>query len=1763
MRDITQREEDLIKSGEYDVAIRVEVEDEDGDFRDLTDLDGKDWVENVRIESNIDTDAISFTVEATRDRFKKSLALLMTNSKFNTDDNGDYSPLIEVSREIKIYYAIYNEETDPLDEDYFKEYIRGEINDIKWDQSPIPINCKDKVMNTLDYTFIEEEMKIGLDEDGEPIEDGVPIEEAMQTIMDEWDTGYELYVPEDPESNTEPYEIDKQSVRKAIEELYMGIGWQVRPRYVDGDLRPALLPIERDKEDIDWTFENYGVIQNYEKDNRSVRNRIKVVYEDPDGDKHHVVVEDEDSQKEHDVRFMEIQEGTFSQIYDEDKAIDLGNYALADLSDPYIQKRVDVGFFPYVHIGDHYEFVADYIHTDVDQDFIVEGFTIEVSSEKWITTLDLRGQAAVKYEGWLDREARDGVGDSNREREPEHVKNLTLISGYSTSQSDTHQAYLKAEWDRVRYSKMVKYHVFLREEIPEDEINDYEDDEYVEEGGTYWTIWDRVAVTESEKHREDNIDLGTYQVRVVAEHENGSQGEFSEAPSVEETVEGKTYVPDPIDFIDYYYANNRVYLKWETHPDGDVNKYELRTDDNYGVGDDNQLFRGDGTEYTINNPREMSYDFYLYAIDNTGTYSDVTELSLYNRGIREIDLNDDHINISEDNIEVLLPTAYGRYDTETGDTLDEDTENIVSVLGYVIRANNLEGGYDDKERTVSASTGEVNEGYTVEIPIPKTSSWGVKVGAFNSAVHPDHNDSEFEDTFSQEKTYDRPDTPTGLDLSTSIDKDIMPEVDTDSIKIMKDPENNVRIKWDNVDHEDFVEYEIEIDTEDTFDSSDYTVFYQDSNSLVLNNVFGGDTGADQDIYVKINVIGRSHLVSTFSFDAISEAEEYEIIYNKEDSENKEQIITENNSIDLDLDFEEDYKFKVRSIDENDWYSPYTDTQTHYTEDYEQAKSESDTVTVSIPDLLDVSATRDALQNFDTLLNSDFYDEEEDEWYFPPEDDEDFVYTGENIAAGTIQTQAISVGSKLRPFSLEGITFDPNFNGRGSIEWTSGYLIRITEGDEQTDTWSVPSGDFLDLDEDELYYIYIRCPKDDTEGSMEYSTSQPTFDDGDYYNFNIGTLDTDSDLDADYLATSYGFTFIDGSELTTGTINASNVNVIGGGGGVQLTGYGLTGGYAEDGEITEQTFELASDGNFFVGNPNSTRIEWDNENEQLRAVGKFIQTEDSRTTTYNIWRGDYDSAETYHKNNVVNTDSDGHAYQCKRNYTQTIHPTDDEDGKYWEIFDREIEDNNSWTTVEFTFTRAFSDPDISDSDKSTLDPNDWDNSYDWQDTPPEPEYVDRVNDMEDSADSIDSAPDPDSDDQRGVFGYYFSPDTKVKLNKFIAEPLTTSGGSIEGAYVALYRDESSDRRTLLRYRELFEDQYEYPLDEPLVLDENEDYWLVIGYAYTDGDGDIGFAKNLDESDFYDEDWMEFFYPFNSDDFHTYRWDAQTPWDLETASSPSEHTTTDSDDNTYHPYVGLDLVDIYKPLWYSNSVQEDDGGATLKEDWSDAKSNLTSEKLPYFGDLINLQADDTGMRYNGTWAEGIYYNGHRNDESDYLDEETSGYIRDIVEFNGKIYTCKQKTLDSDDWVASNWEEFGTQVESLFAKRTFTGELLATNRVSTGKAGLHKEKFYTENTDLFTGNDETIEIEANSTITKEYEFDTPKDTHRITVPFLGSDNDELRFRGVGEENSVTVSNTVNDDTVEAWIESWGPNSLTLKIQNTNSTDNSIYYDDLEVIV
>lgn len=200
--------------------------------------------------------------------------------------------------------------------------------------------------------------------------------------------------------------------------------------------------------------------------------------------------------------------------------------------------------------------------------------------------------------------------------------------------------------------------------------------------------------------------------------------------------------------------------------------------------------------------------------------------------------------------------------------------------------------------------------------------------------------------------------------------------------------------------------------------------------------------------------------------------------------------------------------------------------------------------------------------------------------FDPEGD----YYSEKIKPLSIETQMLSVGAKSTQFTLQNITFQPNYNKNpNTLYVSSGRLVHYAI-EETIKTWVLTGATFTNLTASTAYFIYAKCPTTETPGQIVLSTQAKKVDaEAGYYNFLIGVLnsvvtDAGGKNPGRLVSLTYGSSTINGRFLRTGRIESS-----GGGkcyfdldndeiGGV-IRFVGIDGNYYNITDVQEQTDEL--------------------------------------------------------------------------------------------------------------------------------------------------------------------------------------------------------------------------------------------------------------------------------------------------------------------------------------------------------------------------------------------------------------------------------------------------------------------------------------------------------------------------------------------------------------------------------------------------------------
>lgn len=160
--------------------------------------------------------------------------------------------------------------------------------------------------------------------------------------------------------------------------------------------------------------------------------------------------------------------------------------------------------------------------------------------------------------------------------------------------------------------------------------------------------------------------------------------------------------------------------------------------------------------------------------------------------------------------------------------------------------------------------------------------------------------------------------------------------------------------------------------------------------------------------------------------------------------------------------------------------------------------------------------------------------------FDPEGD----YYTDKIKPESVDTVMLSVGAKSMQFGLVGTVFQPNYGGnKNRIVYEGGVLTHyaIVDANKAPRYWTLTDGDQTLLSDGQAYYIYAKCEKAGSGGSILFSTSQITVESNpSYYHFWIGVINSvDASFNTRSIALTYGFTTINGRYVKTGRVESAD------------------------------------------------------------------------------------------------------------------------------------------------------------------------------------------------------------------------------------------------------------------------------------------------------------------------------------------------------------------------------------------------------------------------------------------------------------------------------------------------------------------------------------------------------------------------------------------------------------------------------------------------
>lgn len=158
-------------------------------------------------------------------------------------------------------------------------------------------------------------------------------------------------------------------------------------------------------------------------------------------------------------------------------------------------------------------------------------------------------------------------------------------------------------------------------------------------------------------------------------------------------------------------------------------------------------------------------------------------------------------------------------------------------------------------------------------------------------------------------------------------------------------------------------------------------------------------------------------------------------------------------------------------------------------------------------------------------------------------DTDGFFDTDNIRPNSIDTNMLTVGSKSQQFVVTGVILQANFGGNPNrFAASAGILSHLTIDPTKIRAWQMDALTF-ELPSTAGYYLFAKCSKSGETGTWLMTQTQykfePTDDPNNYY-FLVGILSTlYSDDNFRDFQTTYGYTRINGNTITTGRIITSD------------------------------------------------------------------------------------------------------------------------------------------------------------------------------------------------------------------------------------------------------------------------------------------------------------------------------------------------------------------------------------------------------------------------------------------------------------------------------------------------------------------------------------------------------------------------------------------------------------------------------------------------
>ncbi len=455
MRTISAPERALIGGQTLEYHLRVEIENESGTWINYSDdpVGGIDWIEEVTLSESIDQPVAGGSLRLKREADDGtqllSLAPFVATSPLNVDDLAAYSPVIHPGRGVRIWLApVANGAGRPADVSAsWKKVFDGILGKPQWGpEYSIDVGLRDLGARLADV-IIEELREYGSTS-------GIAVETVMNQILADNGIAITVTVPVSPNWFLLPYEQARVPVFDALRALALQIGWDLRYKYPAVGDTPLLTLYPPDRTGVFTnlvtglvvTPDEYIKVTNMEIGDDEVRNFGRLIYVDgATGTKAEVTQFDSASIATFNRRYIEISEGSSSNIDTAAEAQAMIDAVIADLATPFADHALEIFHLWPVQLGDVMRCTANDVHYTDDQEYAVVALSHRFADGHAESTLQMRGKPAGAYRQWI---AMHGLGPGDADGIP--APKFTFLLGEESEGggiSGDGQAWIGVEFD--------------------------------------------------------------------------------------------------------------------------------------------------------------------------------------------------------------------------------------------------------------------------------------------------------------------------------------------------------------------------------------------------------------------------------------------------------------------------------------------------------------------------------------------------------------------------------------------------------------------------------------------------------------------------------------------------------------------------------------------------------------------------------------------------------------------------------------------------------------------------------------------------------------------------------------------------------------------------------------------------------------------------------------------------------------------------------------------------------------------------------------------------------------------------------------------------------------------------------------------------------------------------------------------------------------------------------------------------------------------